>query len=293
MRSITTFVMVAVFVTIPAMTAGAQGITGTTSGKNIGSALAQAIAESKPAQPKAATEVETKPADKAAKAEEPKAKAEATKSDDKKKSDKETPEETIARLSVPTDGETEIETRIRLRALELLMQDERAKAESAKRKARKLSPAEVKATEEVRRDLRHEEEKERANAEARIATGLSCPNPEDEAAVFISGAVSKRYLASTHTSMMVINETDAPMRIVRIAGSGGPIVVDNLCPRGVITLQERLGSLEAQTTVAYAAVNATDGQSVYTSMSQALTMRKCTSIGCKWEFAGVWKIRLQ
>lgn len=209
---------------------------------------------------------------------------------EKKAGKKETPLETITRLSVSPEGETPGEKRVRLKALELLLQEQAKKASSERMKT--LTPAELKAEREISKEDKREAKAIEARRKGKIDTGLYCKTQEDYDRVWVSGVSSQRWQASTHTSMTIVNNTDAWLQIRRVSGIGGPVVVDMFCPRGTITLQERLPPLTGAMEVAYTAVSATVGAGPATvnQSSPRLTMFKCQSIGCQWEFSAQWQI---
>jgi len=200
----------------------------------------------------------------------------------------ETIEESIARLEVEPKDESARDRAIRLIALEKLYKQRDLHEASLKQKSE--TPVEREARLEYDKQVRASERKDHARTKAIIDTGLRCQNPDDEDLVWISGAVSRRWVASTHTSMLISNETSSWVKIRRVAGNGGPVVVEDLCPGGTINLQERLSPLDGYSVVGYSAIIQSD-KGVRTLISPQIYMRKCTSIGCQYEFFGYWNIK--
>ena len=75
-------------------------------------------------------------------------------SDKKSQSKKETEAEMIVRLSTPVEGESEMDARVRERALRILL-DDREK-EATKRRRKSLSPVERRAAAQVEDDVKRE-----------------------------------------------------------------------------------------------------------------------------------------
>ncbi len=200
----------------------------------------------------------------------------------------ETIEQSIARLEASPKGESPREQAIRLLALEKLYRQRDLRGASVKQKSE--TPIEREARLEYDKQTSATGKTERARTKAAADTGLRCPNPDDVEHVWISGAVSRRWLASTHTSMAIVNETSEWVQIRRVAGNGGPIVVEDLCPGGTINLQERLSPLDGYSVVAYSAVIRSES-GARTLLSPQLQMHKCMSIGCQYEFFRDWVIR--
>lgn len=228
-----------------------------------------------------------------ASAQEPQAPAaeaqEQSKKVEKKDKKEESPMETIARLSVSPEGETPGEKRVRLKALEILLEQEGKRAKNERIKT--LTPAELKAEGEIAKADKKEAKSVEVRRKAKIDTGLLCKTEEDYDKVWIAGVSAKRWQATSHSSMTIVNNTDAWIQIRRVSGVGGPIVVDNFCPRGTITLQERLPTLTGSMEVAYTAINLQEeGPAIINQSSPRVVMYKCQYIGCQWEFSAQWRI---
>lgn len=213
-----------------------------------------------------------------------------SKSDEKK----ETEEEMIIRLSNPVEGESEMDARVRERALKILL--EKREKDAQKKREKSLSLVERQAAAQVKGEIKREAKEDKKASQRRILLGLSCGKDEDAEtdptdSVWVSNDAVQDYHRDVHSRMVVANRTPFVIDEIRlVAGRGEPVQVKNFCVGGVINLVQWIG-WNMYTQVQYVATVRDESGKVSLSYSPLIVMQACQSATCQREFSGVWEIQ--
>ena len=217
-------------------------------------------------------------------------------SDKKSQSKKETEAEMIVRLSIPVEGESEMDARVRERALRILL-DNREK-EATERRRKSLAPVERRAAAQVEDDVKREAKEDKKASERQSMIGLSCGKDEEGEiiptdSVWVSDDAVQDYHRDVHSRVTVVNMTPFVVDEIRlVTGRGESVQVKNLCPNGRLNLIQWIG-WSMNTYVEYTALLQDDSGRVSLSYSPRINLQACQSAMCQKEFPGVWEIKVR
>ncbi len=217
-----------------------------------------------------------------------------TVSDKKSDKKKETEAEMFVRLSTPVEGESEMDTRKRERALKILL-DNREK-EATKRRQKSLSLVERQAAAQVEDDVKREAKEDKKASDRRSMLGLSCGRDEEGEliptdSVEVSDDAVQDYHRDVHSRLVVVNRTPFAVDEIRlVAGRGESVQVKNLCPNGRLNLIQWIG-WSMNTYVEYVATIRDGSGRVSLSYSPRINLQACQFAMCQREFSGVWEIQ--